>query len=117
VDSRRLISDATRRSADDPTMVSDCWESASHGLSGWRFKSALALMPAAAPSSCGASRDCPVASCSAPGSVATMSFEAQIAIACGVSQAACWAARPSKDGRLRWRLWDCSPGLGTSTVE
>ncbi|CDX19670.1 hypothetical protein MPLB_180041 [Mesorhizobium sp. ORS 3324] len=34
VDCRRSISDAPRLSADDPTMVSDCTQSAGHGLSG-----------------------------------------------------------------------------------
>jgi hypothetical protein len=44
------------------------------------LESTLALMPAAAPTRCGASRDCPVASCSAPMSVATVSSEALIAL-------------------------------------
>ena len=68
--------------------VSDFFGDGKSRFVGQRQRFAQALMPAAAPLYGGALRDCPVASCSAPLSVATVVVRSAIATVCGVSQAA-----------------------------
>ena len=113
---RRLISDASRRQPTIRLAVSDFW--------GIRQVTVCRAAQTLGPGTyaCRGSSDtwnpgglsggvmapllCPLRHCRP---------EAQIADACGVSQTAPWAARPSKDGRLRLTFGDCSPESETST--